>query len=96
MYVDIFHLYLHMNKLVYVAFQGHICCWHIYGNNTGNKSNTFLLTCGGCDSLKRTCVWQFLLGVCGGHGRNDCEQISYGDGMVVLKYTVWMIVTLGG
>ena len=25
--------YLHMNYIAYVAHEGHICCWHMYGND---------------------------------------------------------------
>ena len=30
---------------VYVALEGYICCWHIYGNNMVIKSCSFLTLC---------------------------------------------------
>ena len=27
--------YVHMKKLVYMAFEGQICYWHIYSNSRG-------------------------------------------------------------
>ena len=32
-YIDMVASYLHMKYLAYVAFERHICCWHIYGNS---------------------------------------------------------------
>ena len=43
-YIDIFASFLQENKfayIIYVAFDGHICCWHIHGNSMVNKSYIF-------------------------------------------------------
>ena len=43
-YTNIDVLYLHINICgIYVAFEGHVCCWQICGISMLNKSCSFLL-----------------------------------------------------